>query len=129
MKVLLVDDDPIVRFTLSEMLDELECDHDACVDGSDCVARVTKNPRRYALILMDINMPVCTGLEAAQQIRNAKNRFVRHIPIIAITADAQWQTSEQYKAGGFSDLLTKPVSFQELKRRIELFSQEESSGA
>lgn len=128
MKILLADDDHMVRFMISEMLDDLDCEYDTCVDGAEAVGRVCDAPRTYSLVLMDIHMLTVSGIEAVAKIRKSKNHVVRHIPIIAITADRTWQNPHKAKTAGFDDVMEKPVSFQALKRQIDAISQQETAG-
>jgi len=66
------------------------------------------------LILMDIQMPVMTGVEALEAIRAEEQANGGHLPIIALTADALKGTEEKLLKAGFDGYLTKPVKTQEL---------------
>jgi CheY-like chemotaxis protein len=71
------------------------------------------------LILMDLHMPRFDGYEATQQIRQweTKNAEPRHI-IIALTADTHEEVGPRCLAVGMDDVLTKPVSFENLRTRL-----------
>lgn len=64
------------------------------------------------LILMDINLPDIDGLEVTARIKS--DPTLRHIPIIALTADAYTNARERYRDAGCDDYLAKPVSRHEL---------------
>jgi PAS domain S-box-containing protein len=66
------------------------------------------------LILMDIQMPVMTGVEALEAIRAEEQANGGHLPIIALTADALKGTEEKLLKAGFDGYLTKPVKTKEL---------------
>lgn len=73
--------------------------------------------RHPGLILMDINLPGISGLEAMQQLR-AQSEFSR-TPIVAVSADAMPDEIQKAKAAGFDDYLTKPIKLSLLKEIIE----------
>ena len=64
---------------------------------------------------MDMQMPVMDGLTTTQHIR-ASNLHFKHVPIIAVTADAVYGDKERYLSAGMDDYLPKPVF------RAELYS-------
>jgi two-component system OmpR family response regulator len=65
-------------------------------------------------IVMDLRLPFMSGLEAIQEIRKFSN-----VPILAITAFANQYTRQRTLEVGATDYLTKPVSLEELQRRVE----------
>jgi CheY-like chemotaxis protein len=73
-------------------------------------SRIDKGEKQFALILMDIHMPVMDGLEAAEKILE----FNTGIPIIALTANLMANDRDIYKAKGMNDCLGKPFTSQEL---------------
>lgn len=73
--------------------------------------------RRPALVLMDINLPGISGLEAMVQLRN--DPTCADIPIIAISADAMPDEIKKAMDAGFDDYLTKPIQLKLLKAVIE----------
>jgi CheY-like chemotaxis protein len=70
---------------------------------------------------MDSEMPVLDGLAAARQIREMERKgiFVRHVPIIAITANVRLEQVEEALAAGIDDVVAKPFRVPELVRQIE----------
>jgi signal transduction histidine kinase/ligand-binding sensor domain-containing protein/CheY-like chemotaxis protein/HPt (histidine-containing phosphotransfer) domain-containing protein len=79
---------------------------DVVGNGADALAAWETG--RYALILMDCQMPVMDGYEAARQIR-LREGAQRHIPIIALTADAMKGTEQACRDSGMDSYLTKPL--------------------
>ena len=74
----------------------------------------------FDLILTDCHMPVMDGYELTSQIRQMErdNKDLGHIPIIAITANAMKEASEQCMTCGMDDYLTKPVELKKLNASI-----------
>ncbi|MDW8206186.1 MAG: response regulator, partial [Cytophagales bacterium] len=88
-------------------------------NGKEAIELLAKN--QYHLVLMDLQMPVMDGIEAAQYIRNAppESGINSRIPIIALTADALPETREKIKAAGMNDLVVKPFDNQRLYALIK----------
>ena len=72
-------------------------------------------PGDYDVILMDVQMPVMNGCEAARVIRTGANPLGREIPIIAMTANAFAEDIERCLAAGMNAHIAKPVDFDKLK--------------
>jgi PAS domain S-box-containing protein len=111
-KLLLVEDNDINREFAGELLRGEGIEVEEAVNGRDAVEKVQQND--YDVVLMDIQMPVMDGLEAARAIRALGNapggeRFAT-IPIIAMTALAMAQDAEKSQAAGMNDHVTKPIS-------------------
>ena len=70
-------------------------------------------------ILMDIRMPVMDGLTATGNIRAMTRADAKHIPIIAMTADAFEEDIEKAKAAGITSYLAKPVNVKLLYETLE----------
>ena len=104
-RVLLVDDVELNREVAREILRAADLRVDVAANGREAVDKVTQGD--YALVLMDIQMPLLDGLAATRQIR-ADARF-RTLPILAMTAHAMSGDHEESLAAGMNDHLTKPI--------------------
>ena len=83
---------------------------DTAVDGQIAVEIMEKsNPGEYALILMDIQMPVMNGHQAARAIRSFKNEALSRVPIIALSADAFESDRRKSIESGMDAHLPKPI--------------------
>jgi len=120
-KILLVEDNPVNREVALGMLEALGCAADVAANGEKALEAIRK--KDYDLIFMDCQMPVMDGYKAAKKIRereqalddadeNQKN--TRHIPIIALTANAMEGDREPCIAAGMDDYLPKPFTQEEL---------------
>ncbi len=110
--LLLVEDNEINREFAVELLRSEGIEVDQAVDGAQALERVRQ--RDYDAVLMDIQMPVMGGLEAARRIRALADtpggeRF-RTLPIIAMTALAMAKDAEQSRSAGMNDHVTKPIA-------------------
>jgi CheY-like chemotaxis protein len=90
----------------------MECVCETAFDGKEAVDKVKKHP--YDCILMDVQMPVMGGYEAAKIIRESGNA----VPIIALTAHAFKEEEENCRASGMNDFLSKPVKIEALKEKV-----------
>ena len=108
-RILLVDDNEINREVVKAMLEPTKIIIEEATDGQEAVNMVLASS--YDLILMDSHMPVMSGEEATAQIRKNEKRSAskRHIPIIALTADAISGVRERLLQSGMDDYIEKPI--------------------
>jgi two-component system cell cycle response regulator DivK len=78
------------------------------------------------LILLDINLPDIDGYEVARRIRKHRNPDLRHIPIIAITANTLKGDAEKALDSGADVYMSKPINIRELWARVEAFMPDEN---
>ena len=78
-------------------------------------------PGEYDMILMDVQMPVMDGLEAARRIRSSENPLGRVIPILAMTANAFLEDMQKSKEAGMDEHLSKPVDIDALEQTVKRF--------
>lgn len=103
-ELLLVEDDKMNQFVAQKMLGKTGLNITIAGNGEEAVKLCTTE--KFDLILMDIQMPVMDGIEAAVHIR--KTGVNLETPIIALTADVQGETKSKALAAGMNDVLTKP---------------------
>ncbi len=84
--------------------------------------------RDYELILMDCQMPVMDGFDATRAIREHE-RGGTHIPIIALTANAQREDRDECLSAGMDDFLTKPLRIEVLRRVLAKWAQKSDDRA
>ena len=109
-RVLVVDDEPVNREVAQIQLESADLVADMAADGAEAVAMAQQ--KVYAAILMDMQMPQVSGLEATRQIRELAG--YRHTPIIAMTANAFAEDKARCLAAGMDDFLVKPFTPGEL---------------
>jgi signal transduction histidine kinase/DNA-binding response OmpR family regulator len=104
-RVLLAEDNEINQQVARELLESAGLVVDVAGDGAQALHMLDKTP--YAAVLMDVQMPVMDGLEAARRIR-ADPRFAG-LPVIAMTAHAMAQDRQESLDAGMNDHVTKPI--------------------
>ena len=116
-RVLVVEDNAINRQILDRLLSRLEMVVDFANNGREAVDAVLAEPRRFDVVVMDVQMPVMDGLEATRLIRGQIS--AEQLPIIAMTAHAMDEERLACLAAGMNDHLTKPVDPRALARTLE----------
>lgn len=114
--VLVVDDNAINRRVATSLLERLGCEADSASNGQDaidCVAR-----RKYRLVLMDIQMPVLDGYEAARQIRLLEPPRSRTL-IYGLTAAPEEEARPKCMAAGMDGCLFKPVDLEIMRQVVQ----------
>lgn len=93
---------------------------DIVENGQEAVDKVQAMPEdAYALILMDVQMPVMNGYAATRAIRNLENSARANIPIIAMTANAFEEDREEAIKSGMNGYVAKPVDVKKLMDTLE----------
>lgn len=118
MRVLLVEDNPVNLMVGQRLLGVLGTDCDAAGNGEEALLRMSAS--RYDLVLMDCQMPVMDGYTATRRWRELERDAGdgRHLPIIAMTANAMAGDRQKCLDAGMDDYLAKPVTRAELERSL-----------
>ena len=102
-----------------ELLGNFGLKSDTAENGLEALRRFEESQQGYyALILMDIQMPVMNGYEAARAIRSLTREDAKTVPIVAMTADAFVEDIENAIAAGMNGHLSKPLDFELFGREI-----------
>jgi signal transduction histidine kinase/CheY-like chemotaxis protein len=120
-KILLVEDNMINQEVALGLLREMSILPDICSNGLVAVNTIVENLNdiEYDIILMDCQMPVMDGYEATRQIRlHEKKTTGKHIPIIAMTANAMKGDRELCIDAGMNDYISKPINVPLLQNKL-----------
>lgn len=135
-RILVADDHVINQKVAVRMLEKLGYRVDIVANGREALNALARIP--YAMVMMDCQMPEMDGFEATREFRRReamdkgeevtdsrtpRHSFLasRHLPIIAITANAQSEDRDRCLAAGMDDYLSKPVRQKDLKRVLDLW--------
>jgi signal transduction histidine kinase/ABC-type amino acid transport substrate-binding protein len=121
-RILLTEDNDLNAEIATELLQEEGCTVDRAKDGVECVDMLEKAANgTYQLILMDIQMPVMNGYDAARKIRRLDDPQKANIPIIAMTANAFTEDRQAALDAGMNDHIAKPINMNILVPTIQKY--------
>ena len=115
IKILLVEDNQINQIVAAKFLKKWNCEVVFADNGEQALDQVMMH--EFDLILMDIQMPIMNGYQAAEAIRQMPGKL-KEIPIIALTADVLPEVREEALRVGMNDLMTKPFNADKLYQII-----------
>ena len=111
-KVLVVDDEKLIVKGLKFSLEQDDMEVDTAYDGGEAIEKIKAND--YDIVLLDIMIPVYTGIEVCQMVREFSN-----VPIIMLTAKGEDMDKIMGLEYGADDYITKPFNILEVKARIK----------
>jgi len=120
-RILLAEDVEINREIVLTLLEPTRLEIDCAENGLEAVRMFTKNPTRYDMIFMDIQMPEMDGYEATKRIRESNNPVAKTIPIIAMTANVFKEDIERCIAAGMDGHVGKPLDFDEVLSKLRQY--------
>jgi len=118
-RILLVEDNIVNRRVALGVLQKAGREVHTAQHGAEALDRLAV--MEFALLLMDLQMPVMDGYEATRQIRAGEHASGGHVPIVAITAEALKDDRERCLVAGMDNYLSKPVEPDQLLRVVELY--------
>jgi CheY-like chemotaxis protein len=113
LRVLVAEDDDTNAILTRALLKKLGHTFVRARNGAEAVSLSSEEPPD--LILMDVQMPELDGFEATAQIRSGEKGSGRHVPIVALTANAMSGDSERCLKAGMDAYLTKPIGLDPLR--------------
>jgi len=119
IKVLLAEDNAVNAFLAMKKLEGWGCTCISVENGIEALSELENG--EFDLILMDISMPEMDGIQTTQELRRREGKTGAHTPIIALTAHALEGDRERCLASGMDDYLPKPVNFNDLLSKLQLW--------
>ena len=117
--ILMAEDNEINAEIAVSILENEGAKVDVAVNGKDAVEKYAASaPGTYNFILMDIQMPVMNGRDAAKQIRSMDRKDAGEIPIFALSADAFVEDQRLSAMSGMNGHFTKPIDLEEMRLQI-----------
>ncbi|WP_312300757.1 response regulator [Chryseobacterium sp.] len=118
-KILIVDDDPRNIFALKLTLKARGYTVESCTMAQDALEMLKTDPD-FSVVLMDMMMPGIDGYEAIRMIRSSQE--IKHVPAIAVTAQAMPEDRQKCLEAGADDYISKPIDVDLLIMAIEKIS-------
>ena len=119
-RILLVEDNELNREIAATLLQDAGFEVEEAENGAQAVELIKRAASdTYAVILMDIQMPVMDGYTATRQIRQLEDPALANIPIIAISANAFKEDKEASHAAGMNGHLAKPMDAEAVLAMVE----------
>jgi len=120
MNILVAEDNIINQKLIFNILKNLKADVTLASNGKEAIKLFKE--KRYDVVLMDIKMPIMSGLEATSEIiAYEKEQKQKHTPIVALTANTRIEDKEQYLKVGMDDHLEKPLQIKKLKATLQKY--------
>jgi two-component system cell cycle response regulator DivK len=116
-KVLVVDDNPVSRELIHEVLESSDLRVLEAANGKEAIEKISEE--LPDLVLLDLRMPVQSGFDVLRQIRQDP-RF-DSVCVLAFTAFAMQEDRQKALAAGFSGYITKPIIPSLLRKQIESY--------
>jgi len=123
--VLVVEDNQVNLLMTQKILQQIGLKSQVARNGKQAVELVKSS--HFSLILMDCQMPVMDGLAATREIRDIEKQYDRHIPIIALTANAFKEDREACVAAGMDGYLSKPFKKKQLIEQINFWLKRDNN--
>lgn len=115
--ILVAEDDRISGRLILKILGDLGYSADFASNGEEALEAFA--PGKYALILMDMQMPIMDGIAVTEKIREIESKgAARNVPILALTANVMPGDRERCMAAGMDGYLSKPVQKDELAAKV-----------
>jgi signal transduction histidine kinase/ActR/RegA family two-component response regulator len=115
--ILVVEDNDLNQFVAKQILTNWDAQVDLANNGREALDMLAV--KNYDLVLMDLQMPIMDGIEATTVIRSGSQEGInKDIPIVALTADALFETKQKVLSFGINDFVTKPFEQDVLYRAV-----------
>ena len=117
-RVLVVDDNAVNLDVAKGLLQLYGIKVDCVTSGQEAIDAIRSEKKRYNAVFMDHMMPEMNGIEATRIIRETDTDYAKHIPIIALTANAIVGSKEMFLSNGFQAFISKPIQVSSLNKAI-----------
>jgi PAS domain S-box-containing protein len=117
LTILVVDDEPLNRKVICQMLQRLEHTPICVLSGQEALESLKQH--RFDLVLMDVQMPEMDGIETMKHIRSGNSGLNKpDIPVVALTAFTMKGDRERFMEAGMDDYISKPIAMKDVKRAL-----------
>lgn len=120
-RILVVDDQALLRKSTIAMLDGMGCVHGEAGDGAQALAMLQQSD--YDLVILDLNMPVLDGYATAEQIRQGASPEHKNVAIVAYTSESAYMAHVKTEKVGMNGFVSKPCTRLELIKGLHAAMQ------
>ena len=115
IKLLVVEDNPVIQFAITSMLEDLGYLFDTAKDGASAIKLALEN-NDYSLILMDIDLPDMSGIQVTEVLLSLQN--TQYVPIVAITSHTEPEYIKRCYAVQMLGFYNNPRTTEDIKNII-----------
>lgn len=121
-KIVVVDDDPVIRILVTEYLATQGHEVEVCSSGKECLTRLSKSGGEVLpdIVILDLLMPEMSGAEVLQKIRN--NKDTASLPVIMLSANSEAQAVTKTYNVRADSYIQKPFVIQTILDAVKLLS-------
>ena len=116
LKVLIVEDDPIMKLVVQKKLDTIPILHRTVGNGLEAIEEL--KTKQFDFVLMDINMPQQDGLDAIRWMRDSDDIYYKAIPVFALTTYSTPDHTQEILEAGMNGHLVKPFDLEKLNELL-----------
>lgn len=124
--ILIVDDSPSIRQTITSVLCGAGYQTIEAVDGQDALDRLHDTQGSISLALVDVNMPRLDGIALCRALRQAEGS--RYIPILMLTAETRRERRDEARQAGATGWIVKPFAAEEVLALVQRLLREPRRG-
>jgi PAS domain S-box-containing protein len=125
VRVLVAEDNPVNQKLAIRMLEKFNMSVDIAATGREVLAMLEKGA--YDLVFMDCQMPEMDGYEATARIRQSEQDSGKHLPIIAMTANAMQGDREKCLSAGMDDYIAKPIRRESITEMLQKWTPKDGA--
>lgn len=120
LKVLLVEDDEIVKIVHNNYLQELDCFVDIASNGKEALEKLNST---YDLVFLDMGLPDIHGIDVIKEFRK-RTRGKKQTPVVSLTGYGAESSKQEFMSAGVDDVMVKPVFLEQLEKIIQKYCKE-----
>ncbi len=115
VKILLVEDAPLVLLAHHELMESLGCEVETAVNGQEAIEQLTH--KDFDLVFLDMGLPDLSGLDVVKLMRQSPRH--QHTPVVALTGYTRHEDQQAFLAAGVNQIVVKPVNLHQIQTVLQ----------